>query len=172
MEQGIPRILAEVTNRQAVAQFLNLQEDDLMDLPLQVVSAGNPFFMIPVKSLEVLARVRLDPNLSTLQEHKLVGAFVFTPKNSEALVQCRMLAVEGTRVDEDPATGSAHGPLGWYMATHKMLELSEVTLFTSHQGIEMGRPSVLQVEVKNTSEGFSVAVGGEAVLVGKGELFI
>ena len=95
--------------------------------------------MIPVKSLEALARVRLNPNLSTLQGHRLVGAFVFTPKNSDALVQCRMLAVEGTGVDEDPATGSAHGPLGWYLATHKMLKLSEVATFTSHQGVEMGR---------------------------------
>ncbi len=172
MEQGIPKVLAEVTDRQAVAHFLNFQEGDLMDLPLQVISAGNPFFMIPVKSLEALSRIQLSPNLSTLQGHKLVGALVFTLKNTDALVQCRMLAVEGTGVDEDPATGSAHGPLGWYLATHGMLEVSEVTSFTSHQGLEMGRPSVLQVQVKNTSEGFSVAVGGQAVLVGEGVLYL
>lgn len=173
MEQGIPSFVAEVTDRQAVAQFLNLRESDLMDLPLQVVSAGNPFLMIPIQSLEALARVRLNPMLSTFLGDKLVGVLMFTIKHTDALVQCRMLALEGTSVDEDPATGSAHGPLGWYLAKQNLLKLTgEVTQFTSHQGLEINRPSVLNVQLKHTAEGFSVVVGGQAVLVGEGVLYL
>jgi trans-2,3-dihydro-3-hydroxyanthranilate isomerase len=170
MEQGVPKTLLEVTDRQAVARFLNISKHDLMNLPLQVISAGNPFFIVPVKNLDTLARVKLNPSLNVMDGHDLVGVLAFT-KAKEALVQCRMLATNGIGVDEDPATGSAHGPLGWYLATQGMLEFANnVAHFTSHQGIEMGRPSQLYVKVKR--DDFAVSVGGEAVLVARGELFI
>jgi trans-2,3-dihydro-3-hydroxyanthranilate isomerase len=172
MEQGIPKKLAAISDRPSVAKFLNLAEDDLMDLPMQIVSAGNPFFIVPLKTLEALAKVQLNPNLNMVGGHKLVGVFVFT-KSKDAFVQCRMLATEGIGVDEDPATGSAHGPLGWYLATQGMLEFSNSTAeFVSHQGVEMGRPSQLYVRVKCEADDFLVAVGGQAVLVARGELFI
>jgi trans-2,3-dihydro-3-hydroxyanthranilate isomerase len=170
MEQGVPKTLLEVTDRQAVERFLNISKHDLMNLPLQVISAGNPFFIVPVKNLDTLARVKLNPSLNVMDGHDLVGVLAFT-KAKEALVQCRMLATNGIGVDEDPATGSAHGPLGWYLATQGMLEFANnVAHFTSHQGIEMGRPSQLYVKVKR--DDFAVSVGGEAVLVARGELFI
>jgi trans-2,3-dihydro-3-hydroxyanthranilate isomerase len=170
MEQGVPKKLADVEDRQAVANFLTISENALMDLPLQIISAGNPFLIVPVKDLDTLAKVRLNPSLNTVVGHNLVGVLAFTLAN-DAFVQCRMLATNGIGVDEDPATGSAHGPLGRYLATQGMLEFAGDTAhFTSHQGIEMGRSSQLYVRVKR--DDFAVSVGGEAVLVARGELFI
>jgi trans-2,3-dihydro-3-hydroxyanthranilate isomerase len=189
MDQGIPKKLSEVTDRSAVSRALGLNESDLLDLPLDVVSAGNPFLMVSVKSLDALALARLNPmQLGQIEETRLVGAFIFTPNvftpnannanakdanAKDAKVQCRMLAEEGGSIAEDPATGSAHGPLGWYMAIHGMLEFTDgTTQFLSHQGIEMNRSSELQVRVTKTGDDFSVAVGGHAVLVGEGTLFL
>ena len=174
MDQGIPKKRSEVSDRLAVSKALGLDESDLLDLPLEVVSAGNSFLMVPVKSLEALANVALKPtHLEKIEAIRLVGAFVFTPNAKDSKVQCRMLAEEGGAVDEDPATGSAHGPLGWYMAKHGMLEFKDnTTQFLSHQGVEMHRPSQLQVRVTKIGGDFSVVVGGHAVLVGEGTLFL
>ncbi|MDZ7705857.1 MAG: PhzF family phenazine biosynthesis protein [Trueperaceae bacterium] len=88
-------------------------------------------------------------------------------------MRARMLGL-AVGVVEDPATGSAHGPLGAYLARYGGLELSATlrTTFVSHQGVEMGRPSRIDVEVTQTPDGFRVAVGGSAVLVGEGTLYL
>lgn len=174
MEQGEPKLVATVKERRGVAQALGLEEVDLIDtLPLQIVSAGVPFLLVPLDSLELLAKASL--NLSLLPnvlpaEHRAV--FVFTFDAPESDVRCRMFG-EALGVREDPATGGAHGPLGWYLAEHELLEVENgVMKCTSHQGVEMGRPSEIQLRATKTPEGWSVAVGGEAVKVGEGKLYL
>ena len=171
MEQGVPELVADVSQRAEVARALGLELSDLVDtLPIQVVSAGNAFMLVPLDSLEVLGKARLD--LSLLpdvlpQNHRSVFAFTFDAPESD--IRSRMFG-EALGVREDPATGSAHGPLGWYIAAHKLVKrVDDYVHFESHQGVEMGRPSQLFVSV---AKDMSVAVGGEAVLVGEGELYL
>ena len=174
MEQGEPQLVTTVQERRGVAQALGLEEVDLIDtLPLQIVSAGVPFLLVPVDSLELLAQVTLNlaelPNVLPA-EHRAVFVFTFDAPDSD--VRCRMFG-EALGVREDPATGSAHGPLGWYLAEHELLEVeNDIMNCTSHQGVEMGRASEIQVRATKTEQGWSVAVGGEAVKVGEGKLFL
>jgi trans-2,3-dihydro-3-hydroxyanthranilate isomerase len=75
----------------------------------------------------------------------------------------------GLGVAEDPATGSAAGPLGVHLLRHGLIESGQEVEFT--QGVELLRPSQLHVRVTGTpGEIESVEVGGEAVIVANGEL--
>jgi trans-2,3-dihydro-3-hydroxyanthranilate isomerase len=69
-------------------------------------------------------------------------------------------------VEEDAATGSAAGPLGAYLAERGALPDGRLTVT---QGVEMGRPSTLLVDVQKGSDGWTVFVGGGVVRVGAGE---
>lgn len=174
MSQGIPDLLSDVTERVAVARALGLEVEDLIDtLPIQVVSAGNPFMLVPLDSLEVLEKARLNLALlpeGLLDKHRAVLAFTFDSPDSD--VRCRVFA-EAMGVIEDPATGSAHGPLGWYVAQHELFDFSDGEFaIISHQGVEMGRPGELFVRVKQQEAGFSVDVGGQAVKVAEGTLWL
>jgi trans-2,3-dihydro-3-hydroxyanthranilate isomerase len=174
MHQGVPT-LGATFDKGAVARALGLTEAELEpDLPAQLGIAGHPFLLVPVVSLAALARV--DVSLSTLAEvlggeARAVFAFTQNTETPGVGVRARMLG-EALGVREDPATGSAHGPLGAYLAAHTDLLEGEQAEFVSHQGVEMGRPSELFVRLERTPDGVSVSVGGRAVRVGEGRLFL
>jgi trans-2,3-dihydro-3-hydroxyanthranilate isomerase len=77
----------------------------------------------------------------------------------------------GLGVSEDPATGSATGPLGCYVHKHRLLPRERLAHFVSLQGVQMLRPSRLHVSIDtNGDEITRVRVGGRSVLVGEGRL--
>jgi trans-2,3-dihydro-3-hydroxyanthranilate isomerase len=171
MDQGRPERLAEVEDRAAVAGALGLEGRDLEPaLPLQVVSAGVPFLLVPVRGLAPLGRARLDlgaiaPYVPA--DHRAV--LVFSLEQGGA-VRARMFG-EALGVMEDPATGSAHGPLGAYLAWNGLLETgADPVEVVSRQGVEMGRPSVLHLRVHREGGGPAVEVGGAAVRIARGRL--
>lgn len=174
MNQGVPKKISEIADKSVIANALNLAATDVMDLPIEFVSAGNPFLIVPLTSLDALARASLKPRaFENPNGQHVVGVFAFTTATENVKVRGRMFAGEGVGVSEDPATGSAHGPLGWYMARHRMLEFqNNTTEFISHQGVEMGRSSELHVRVTKIQNDFSVSVGGHAVLVAEGTLYL
>lgn len=178
MDQGVPSFGQRYPNRAKVAALLNLEETDLDPaLPVQEVSAGVPFVIVAVNSLGALGHARVtEASLASFMGDEPRAVLVVTRhvgKDEGAEVRARMLGL-AVGVAEDPATGSAHGPLGAYLAKYGGLELSATmrTTFVSHQGVEMGRPSRIDVEVTQTPDGFRVAVGGSAVLVGEGTLYL
>lgn len=174
MDQGVPT-LGETFDKGAVARALGLEVRDLeLGLPVQLGSAGNPFLLVPVVSLAALAQVEV--SLAALTEllgglHRAVFAFTQSTEAPGVRVRARMLG-EALGVREDPATGSAHGPLGAYLAAHTDIMQGEQAEFVSHQGVEMGRRGELSVRLQRTPQGVSVAVGGAAVRVGEGRLFL
>ena len=99
---------------------------------------------------------------------------VFTPEagSDGATVYSRMFA-PNFGVFEDPATGSASGPLGCYLVRHQMVPPEHAGAILSLQGAKMGRPSHVHIAI-GTSGGdiTSVRVGGEAVLAGEGTLYV
>jgi trans-2,3-dihydro-3-hydroxyanthranilate isomerase len=99
------------------------------------------------------------------------GVFVFSlePGPDGATVYSRMFAPR-LGIFEDPATGSASGPLGCYLVKHGLVQPDRAGRILSLQGAKMGRPSWIHIAIG--SEGadiVSVKVGGEAVLVATGE---
>jgi trans-2,3-dihydro-3-hydroxyanthranilate isomerase len=76
-------------------------------------------------------------------------------------------------VPEDPATGSASGPLGAYLVRHNVVAPDKAETIVSLQGVKMGRPSHVHIAIgSDAGEITSVRVGGEAVLVGEGTLYL
>lgn len=172
MNQGVPQLL-ETFDKDRVARALGLREADIEpDLPVQLGSAGNPFLLVPVVSLDALARVQVSPaELSRLLPGDFRAVFIFTRNAGDSDIRARMFSVT-YRIDEDPATGSAHGPLGAYLAAHTDILRGDSAAFITHQGVEMGRKSELFVRLERLPAGVQVSVGGAAVKVGEGQLFL
>ena len=79
----------------------------------------------------------------------------------------------GFGIAEDPATGGASGPLGAYLWTHGAVSADIASRLVSLQGVSMGRPSRIHIRV-STHDGAlgAVEVGGEAVVVGNGTVYV
>ena len=158
-----------------VAAALSIDEADLLDgawLP-EIVSCGLPFAFVPVRNREVVrrARIRLDAWEQSLAGTPGAMVMIFAMDAEEAGhdVRARMFA-PSVSVPEDPATGSACAALGGYLAGRD--GRTDGTLqWVVEQGYEMGRPSLLAIEV-DKAEGATVAVrvGGASVLVCSGEI--
>ena len=161
MEQPLPAFTL-VSDRAAIATQLSLGEGDLVpDLPIEVGSSGNEFTFVPVGTIDAVRRA----SPRGLQ----AAAYIFCTETLApgATVHGRMYA-PWQGIAEDPATGSANGPLGAYLVRHG---LSDGQRIVSEQGHEMGRPSTLYVRIGGTRERIaSVHVGGRCVIVGGGWL--
>ena len=93
-----------------------------------------------------------------------------SPQGSADTVHSRMFA-PGFGIIEDPATGSAAGPLGCYLVKHGLVPAERAGSIVSAQGVKMGRPSRIHIRIDLTgSEITRVRVGGTSVLVGEGRL--
>ncbi len=161
MEQPLPAF-EPVPDRASVATSLSLALDDLDPaLPIEVGSSGNRFMFVAVTSLDAVKRAA--PRDLT------EAAYIFTTKTIEpgSTVHGRMYA-PWQGIAEDPATGSANGPLGAYLVRHG---LSDGARIVSEQGYEMGRPSLLYVRIGGGRERItSVHVGGRCAIAGGGWL--
>jgi trans-2,3-dihydro-3-hydroxyanthranilate isomerase len=147
-------------NRGLCAEVLGLRPDDLLDTAPQLLSSGNPNIFIAVKDKGAVDRARLD--LAGLRlvkggQKEAVCVFVFTPTVEGAY--SRMFAPEHG-VPEDPATGSATGPLAAYMMRHRLVLGVPGTRFHSEQGTKMGRKSILHVQINGDQGAEGIEVGG------------
>ena len=178
MTQGLPVFGDAVDSRSLVASTLGLTLADLAaDLPIQAVSCGIPFLFVPLRDRDTVDRAMSDTAAfrrlaATLGENLAIFLFAVLPAGSEATVYSRMFAPE-LGIVEDPATGAATGPLGCYLVEHGLVSGAAQTSMQSLQGVAMGRRSQLHVAVDGAPGAITrVRVGGQAVLVGRGELLL
>lgn len=171
MDLGMPKLGPGAPDLRAVAEAAGLAETDLdPGLPPQVVSAGLPHLMVSLAEPDLLGRARPDPE----RLRELLGGlgadgyylFFFDPDSNH--VSARMFG-PGLSLLEDPATGSAAGPLGAYLARREVLQPGRMTV---SQGVEMGRPSTLLVDVSEADGEVTVSVGGGVAIVGRGHFDI
>ena len=134
----------------------------------------------PLVSREAVDRVSIDRRAYVDACRKAgfddVPVFLFTTDRSGATgdetVYSRMLA-PAFGIVEDPATGSASGPLGCYLVRHGVLDAARARSFVSLQGVAMRRPSRLFISIESHDGAITrVRVGGRAVAVGAGELTV
>jgi len=147
-------------DRALCARALGLDVSDLLDVTPQLVTAGNPNVYIPVKNKDAVDRAWIDmAGLMTIKEpgQEAICIFVFTPTKEGAY--SRMFAPEHG-VIEDPATGSATGPLAAFMMRNKLVSSAAGTRFHSEQGTKMGRRSILYVQVNGEAGSEGIDVGG------------
>lgn len=176
MTQGKPSFGPVLRDWTPIAEALGVDASTLANsaLPAQVVSTGLAHLMVPLPDLDTAGRLRPNVTLldALLQTSGALGCFAFCLQATapDTLVHARMFA-PGAGVPEDPATGSAAGPLGAYLAVHGILPKTQ-TAFVLEQGIEMGRPSRLWVEVIRDATGMptTLRVGGTTVPVIRGTI--
>ncbi len=181
MHQPLPVFEPWTGDRVRLAAALGLAPEDFAaDLPIERGSAGVPFVYIPLRSLEALGRAVPGADLSAALQDRSpqVGAYLFSTERPTSAggadIRVRMFA-PGMGIAEDAATGSAAGPFGVYLLRQGRVHPDDVgeARVRVEQGVEMGRPSQLDVAVAtDTGTPTDVRVGGEAVVVGEGELWL
>jgi trans-2,3-dihydro-3-hydroxyanthranilate isomerase len=179
-----PQFLATASQQQVerLAAALKLPAAAILDTgkPVQAVSTGFPQLFVPVRSLaEVQGIDPLSLDAAGLgqvcAEMGLPGAdvaiFCLETVHPDRHVHMRFVAPHHG-IPEDPATGSASGGLASYLVHHGLIPATPpLTIIVTEQGIEMGRPSKVTVEVEGTARDIRmVRVSGDVVLVMEGEL--
>lgn len=160
----------QIHTREEVARAAEISINDIADdVPIQTVSTGNAFAMVPVRSLSVLQK--LAPSWSSMKSHLSKSDakfFYFISRetlNHEAKLQARMIFYRG----EDPATGSAAGPCIAWAVQHGIVAPEEQALI--EQGVEMNRKSRIYVMAgKIDYKIVNIRVGGHALEVVRGEI--
>lgn len=179
MSQLRPTFTEPVLDREALARALRLSPSALHPtLPLQTVSCGVPYLLVPLASRADVDRASLDVDAydrirpPSALEPLPVYLFSTEPAGDGATAYSRMFAV-GLGIVEDPATGSAAGPLGCYLVRQGVVDAANAATIVNLQGVRMGRPSVIHVAIAGTADSISaVRVGGEAVVAGEGTLYV
>lgn len=171
----LPEVGPSVPTLNTMAEILSLETKDLVGgaLSPQAVSCGYPFLLVPLKSVDAVrrARVRVDLWEQTLKRSWAPEILLAARdgEHGEHAWHARMFA-PGINVPEDPATGSAIAAFGGWLAMKESRSDGEFA-WTVRQGIEMGRPSLLEVRATKTAGAVTaVKVAGRAVLIGEGRL--
>jgi len=166
MEQPLPAFTGTTITRKAAAEALGLAIEEVRsDIPIQMGSSGVPFLFVPLANLKAVRRARRPGGLDAS-----VYAFAMSGERSGSHVHGRMFD-QGLGIGEDPATGAAQGPLGAYIVAHELVRAEPTTRIRVEQGFEIGRPSILDIEVDRTAAGITaVRVGGRCVPMGGGWL--
>ena len=167
-----------IERRESVSAALGVREEDLAaDLPVQEVSCGVPYLIVALRNHEAVDRAVSDAaafrRLRAEIGYELpVYMFALSPVGSPQTVYARMFAPE-LGIVEDPATGSAAGPLGCYLVHHGVVNGHDARRIVSLQGVAMGRASRIHIAIEGARDAITqVKVGGEAVLVGRGEMLV
>lgn len=155
-----------------IAPALGLAASDIAaDLPVQEVRAGVHQLLVPLASLAAARRARLDPAafapLRELGFPDHVYLFARETEAPENQLHSRMFFSAGG-VREDPATGSATACLGAYLLAHG--RQGDRFALRIEQGVEMGRPSLLRLEVTREATAAKIRVGGRVLESARGEL--
>ncbi|MGH9409698.1 MAG: PhzF family phenazine biosynthesis protein [Vicinamibacterales bacterium] len=178
MTQSRPTFGGRIDDRAGFAQAIGVAPADLLaNAPIEIVSCGVPFLLAPLTLASSVDRVAIDRRqyaacckAAGVDERPLFTFALVPGASGGESVYSRMLA-PGLGIGEDPATGSASGPLGCYLAAHNLLGVDRLSHFISLQGVAMRRPSRIHVSIGVEADAVtSVRVGGRSVLVGGGVL--
>jgi trans-2,3-dihydro-3-hydroxyanthranilate isomerase len=158
--------------REAVARATGIRMEDFdPSLPVETVSTGLEYTIVPLRTLKAIADLNINHPVANEYLIKTGGKFFYfvtrEAVDRSARLHARMLFYNG----EDPATGSAAGCAAAWMARHGVTKPNERVLI--EQGIEMKRPSRIFVRAeKNGDAVVNVRVGGNAVEIMRGEIFL
>jgi trans-2,3-dihydro-3-hydroxyanthranilate isomerase len=168
---------AKRDDRASIAKALGITASDIRDdLPIQSVSTGFPFTFVPLKTLEALAKCAPNEPAHTALlkpgEQSLPLYMFVATESGDFSARSRMFSPHDG-VAEDPATGGAAAPFGAYAAAYGLIKPAPKASLLIRQGVEMGRPSEIRVEVASKDGGaFALRIGGRCAIVGEGAMFL
>ncbi len=181
MKQNAPTFQQKY-DAESLAAVLNLETADIDSrFPIQEVSTGIPFIIVPLKTHQALkkSKVNLDKLLSIKPRNQVFSKNLVSKDAKEILIFCpetnnsgndlsvRMFA-PALGITEDPATGSANGCLAGYLVEHNYFGEEKIEVKVE-QGYEINRPSLLLLKAEKQEGEIEVFVGGKVVMVAKGE---
>ncbi|HEY9727827.1 MAG TPA: PhzF family phenazine biosynthesis protein [Chroococcales cyanobacterium] len=167
-----PPSFHQILDANALAPVLNLDLDEIDSrFPIQEVSTGIPFIIVPLKTHASLKRIRVNREkfFELVEKTQSKEILVFCPEtySPENQLSVRVFA-EFLGIPEDPATGSANGCLAGYLVEHSYFGDKPVDVRVE-QGYEIGRPSLLLLKAHSREDTIEVSVGGKVVTIAKGE---
>ena len=156
----------------SVADVLNVDESDLDPrFPVQDVSTGVPFLIVPLKGLDAVKRAKLDRDkyldFAKSTESDIVLVFSSETYHAGNDLNVRVLT-SSSGITEDAATGSGNGCLAAYLVHYKYMHREKIDLRVE-QGYEMGRKSLLLLRAGPAPSGIEVNVGGMVQFIAEGE---
>ena len=171
MRQNQPSF-GQVLSAASLANVLNLEPYEIdPNFPIQEVSTGVPFIIVPLKTLASLkkAQVNLDKYFELVDTREAKEILIFCPETYSDLndLSVRVFA-HSLGIPEDPATGSANGCLAGYLVKYAYYGPAKIDVRVE-QGYEIDRPSLLLLQAAQNEEEIAVLVGGKVVMVAKGE---
>jgi trans-2,3-dihydro-3-hydroxyanthranilate isomerase len=173
MTQLKPTFGKTIDDSRALAAAIGVEALDSR-APGQEVNCGSNFFIVPLPTRKavdaaVMDRVKVDAVFAAAGIQRR-GMYIFSTERGQddATAYSRLLGTGGI---EDPATGSAAGPAGAYMAKHGFVPAERAGAIVFLQGVLVRRPSRLHVRAGMTgADVTSIKVGGAAVVVGEGTM--
>ncbi|HSF24787.1 MAG TPA: PhzF family phenazine biosynthesis protein [Blastocatellia bacterium] len=180
MTQPLPVSKGTFNDIATLARALSLEVSDIerTGLPVEPIHNGITTMIVPVATLAAVEQIKIDAGalerISIETGVDTVLAVTLETLIPSSTAHCRVFA-PAQGILEDAATGSANGPLGFYLVSHKLVKPKRITKIVSEQGYEMKRPSLLHIEVETdetSGEVVGVRVGGGVVIAGRGEIFV
>jgi trans-2,3-dihydro-3-hydroxyanthranilate isomerase len=139
--------------------------------PIEPVSTGLPFIIVPLTNLAAANRAKLNLELydRTVADLPAQAILIFCTESVDPQCQLHVrVFTECYGIPEDPATGSANGCLAAYLSKHQYFGSTTVDV-TVEQGVEMGRDARLYLRAGQDELGYSIGVGGRVIKIAKGE---
>ena len=157
---------------ETIAAILGLDVTEIDErYPIEEVSTGLPFFIVPLKTIAGLKRTKIDKEkyFNLVKDTWAKGILIFCPETHEPRndISVRVF-VDYLGVPEDPATGSGNGCLAGYLVKHRFFGQKSIHI-RSEQGYEIGRPSLLFLKAKQEDANIDISVGGKAIIIAQGE---
>ncbi|MBF2064020.1 MAG: PhzF family phenazine biosynthesis protein [Calothrix sp. C42_A2020_038] len=172
MKQKAPTF-HEIFTPEVIAETLGLDTSEInIQYPIQAVSTGLPFIIVPLKTLGSLKRAKVnhDKYYKLIRDIEAKNILIFCPETyyPENQLNVRVFC-DFLGIPEDPATGSANGCLAAYLVEHSYFGKNEIDIRVE-QGYEINRPSLLLLKAsKSPTLPIEVHVGGKVIMVAKGE---
>jgi len=170
----IPPTFGRTFNASVISRLLNLNVADINSkFPIQEVSTGTPFTIVPLNTLEAVRRARINKDLQLeLAKEARPEVVVFCPETYDKQNNLNVrVFVDLFGIPEDPATGSGNGCLAGYLSNYKFFG-SDVVDVRVEQGYEIKRRSLLRLKA-HTNKGnqeIEVKVGGRVIPIAAGQL--
>ena len=167
-----PPAFGRFFDAEAAAQVLNIDKKEIDErFPVQEVSTGLPFIIVPLKSLDAVKRSEIikDKYLTLIKDTEAKAVLIFCAQTykEENDLNVRVFA-DYYGVPEDPATGSANGCLAGYLVKSRYFGQDQIDTRVE-QGYEIGRSSLLFLKAEEKEGEIDVNVGGKVFMVAKGE---
>ena len=162
-------------NVETLAAVIGVNVSDIdLRYPIEPVSTGLPFIIIPMNNLVAVSQAKLNLDLydRVVADLPAQAILIFCPETIDPHCQLHVrVFTECFGIPEDPATGSANGCLAAYLAKYQYFGSPDLDI-TVEQGVEMGRSSLLYLRAHYTQDSCLISVGGRVIKIAKGEFML